>query len=818
MLDEDNPERPIEADASVNQAGNMPSLNEQRQHFISHLPEGEIGIGFDRGFDGKPSGNVSFEDESSVWNRVDQLVAKGHDVFITTAAFANKFGNPRPDGNERYGRTIGNVASIGALPGDIDVDKPGQQTVGYAFRDRDEAREELDRICQREGLPIPSMHISSGRGLHVWWLLAGSLSAAEGKELRQHFYEAMTSIEPRLTVDPSRWKDINGLLRPIGTLNFKTRKGDPAKGIAPVPGHPGDPVEMLSMHDRAISPEDVKAWIAAAKRRFMVPVTLPQVQQPVVSNILVPPNPNTPAFSLALIEQGINELIAVKANLGNPGFENIVAGAVNEARLNAPELVPAVLALIKAKLFHLPNWLSGTDEKRIASFASGNMPKDPKTLGSFIFEVQKHAPGWRSGPTVPPSAGAKANAPAAGQNVELFLVEKASKAADLIANADIPDPWGHPLVTPGVASLLSGGAGVGKGNLAIFLAGILGEAAPIAAPGAPPCKPTALDKFRPPSPTGFFGLLKEDAEGIAGARMKACQHRHGFSYDMAIFCAADCAGPFWFARQSREGTVYNPRLHEEIGKLAAEGFRVQLFDSAQLLAGDIINENGAVAELLLRLNQAARDFDVAIIALTHLSKGSERSLRDRVKGASAWIDGARVHAFMSIMEPEEITALGGNPLDPVDARRFVALELDKASNGVPGSREGFIIQTAPIDPLGLKRAPVLVPVGTLATIKADAAASTSAAAADPAVRAIVVRVVTAADAAGSPLSRSSPGHAANYGYTSAITAVAGELHIAHPDWLLTICENVAKEAIKQAATAGAIVEKSKSRREVWGVP
>ncbi|KAF0231832.1 MAG: hypothetical protein FD175_393 [Beijerinckiaceae bacterium] len=247
-------------------------------------------------------------------------------------------------------------------------------------------------------------------------------------------------------------------------------------------------------------------------------------------------------------------------------------------------------------------------------------------------------------------------------------------------------------------------------------------------------------------------------------------------------------------------------------------FRVQLFDGAQLLAGDIINDNGAVAELFLRLNQAARDFDVAIIVITHLSKGAERSLRDRVKGASAWIDGARVHAFMSIMEPEEINALGGNPLDPVDARRFVALELDKASNGVPGSREGFIIETAPIDPLGLKRAPVLVPVGTLATIKADAAASTSAAAADPAVRAIVVRVINAAEAAGSPLSRSSPGHAATYGYTSAITAVASELHIAHPDWPLTICENVAKEAIKQAAKAGAIAEKSKSRREVWGVP
>lgn len=109
-------------------------------------------------------------------------------------------------------RTAGNAKSMLSFRLDIDCG----ETKGYATKK--EARIALINFCEQTGLPRP-MIVGSGGGLHVYWPLTASITAAEWKFTAGQLKELTVSLGFR--VDHSVTADAARILRPIGTHNRK---------------------------------------------------------------------------------------------------------------------------------------------------------------------------------------------------------------------------------------------------------------------------------------------------------------------------------------------------------------------------------------------------------------------------------------------------------------------------------------------------------------------------------------------------------------------------------------------------------------------
>ncbi len=272
--------------------------------------------------------------------------------------------------------------------------------------------------------------------------------------------------------------------------------------------------------------------------------------------------------------------------------------------------------------------------------------------------------------TSPPQTGTASNL--AGS-----FVGRAQSAIALMGKAAIPRHLGHPLFTPGQVSLLAGEGGAGKGLMIKLAASVLADG-------------QALGPFKPTEPNPTFLLLREDSEAITGARLAAIQTRHGLKLAGLSACPAECAEGLWFARLRPDGELeINSDLAGNLEEIRNVGFRAAIFDSAQLLAGAIINDNFMVAALLDFLGAQARRLNLALVVVTHFSKGQERSSSDRIKGASAWRDGVRMAVILERLIKGEVTALGLNSVDPDVLARHVALEIVKANNAPTGSAMPF---------------------------------------------------------------------------------------------------------------------------------
>ena len=117
-------------------------------------------------------------------------------------------------------RTQDNVLSVGAFWLDIDVGGDS------AYPDAPAAAAELKRFCSETGLPKPTI-VSSGNGLHVYWLLDTRLSGDEWRDRARSLRDLCTTHN--LLADHSRTHDSASLLRLPGTLNHKTEVPKPVE-------------------------------------------------------------------------------------------------------------------------------------------------------------------------------------------------------------------------------------------------------------------------------------------------------------------------------------------------------------------------------------------------------------------------------------------------------------------------------------------------------------------------------------------------------------------------------------------------------------
>ncbi len=137
------------------------------------------------------------------------LSNSGEDVYIALAEYKT------PDS-----RTAANVSTACAFWGDIDCgDEKANADKGY--KTEDDALTALREFCKRLGVPMPNFIVSSGGGLHIYWVLDTCISREKWQAYAtKPKLKALTHALGFL-VDDTRTADIASVLRIPGTLNHK---------------------------------------------------------------------------------------------------------------------------------------------------------------------------------------------------------------------------------------------------------------------------------------------------------------------------------------------------------------------------------------------------------------------------------------------------------------------------------------------------------------------------------------------------------------------------------------------------------------------
>lgn len=139
------------------------------------------------------------------------------------------------DREENSGNRVGSKATgASAFWFDIDVgDKKAEQGEGYSTRT--DALRALIEFCRATNLPKPLLIISSGYGVHVYWLMSEFVPRRRWLEAARKL--KALSIAHKFLVDQSRTADIASLLRPVGTHNFKNlEEPQPVAALYPPEG------------------------------------------------------------------------------------------------------------------------------------------------------------------------------------------------------------------------------------------------------------------------------------------------------------------------------------------------------------------------------------------------------------------------------------------------------------------------------------------------------------------------------------------------------------------------------------------------------
>lgn len=114
------------------------------------------------------------------------------------------------------GRKASNVDMCRCLWADIDIGKKDNK-----FQQPQEALTALDHFNRATGL-TPTIIVSSGKGLHVYWTFTKPLAAKTWLQLATLFHQLCK--QEGLDVDPTRAEDLASVLRIPGTIHTKTGK------------------------------------------------------------------------------------------------------------------------------------------------------------------------------------------------------------------------------------------------------------------------------------------------------------------------------------------------------------------------------------------------------------------------------------------------------------------------------------------------------------------------------------------------------------------------------------------------------------------
>ena len=174
--------------------------------------------------------NPNSDREYSIWHSaytdIDSLnraaISKAHstDVFYcygSTKGWGEKEGK---GGKYKSIRFRENMAAFKSFVLDIDVDIQDQSK----HATRKEALTDFYEYCAQSRFPLPSLIVKSGSGLHLYWVLENDITAKDwlchAKGIAAEF-EA-NKKQRKCFADLTRVADPAGLLRPVGTVNYKS--------------------------------------------------------------------------------------------------------------------------------------------------------------------------------------------------------------------------------------------------------------------------------------------------------------------------------------------------------------------------------------------------------------------------------------------------------------------------------------------------------------------------------------------------------------------------------------------------------------------
>lgn len=151
--------------------------------------------------------NIPVTSVSEALEQATALSAAGIDAYLACAEYLT------PDN-----RTAANVSGAYAFWMDIDCGQD-KAAKGKGYQTEEEARQALAKFCSDTGLPSPTHIVSSGGGLHVYWVL-DSLVPRESWQGIAKQLKSLTKILDFLA-DDTRTADIASVLRIPDTLNYK---------------------------------------------------------------------------------------------------------------------------------------------------------------------------------------------------------------------------------------------------------------------------------------------------------------------------------------------------------------------------------------------------------------------------------------------------------------------------------------------------------------------------------------------------------------------------------------------------------------------
>lgn len=168
------------------------------------------------------------ETHAAMLERAEAIDAKGRNAYFASATF--KEVKYKKKGNFEFvtGREQSNVQSLKSLFMDFDVGKrdAGGNLKADCYETQKNALAALKIYLDATGLPVPVV-VSSGYGIHAYWVLAESVTSDEWNLLVKFQRLVMRDVGVRF--DPSRDEDCASLLRPVGTHNYKD--GSPAMPV-----------------------------------------------------------------------------------------------------------------------------------------------------------------------------------------------------------------------------------------------------------------------------------------------------------------------------------------------------------------------------------------------------------------------------------------------------------------------------------------------------------------------------------------------------------------------------------------------------------
>ena len=190
-----------------------------------------------------------------------QFVAKGADAYFGCA----KYG---PLNN----RTHANATYFRALWMDIDCGPakaaPDEKGVIKGYIDQATGLSEFQKFCVTVGLPRPIL-VSSGYGIHAYWLLKETVSRAEWEPLAERLRELC--VEQSFIVDPSVF-EASRILRIPGTFNFK--QTEPKL------------VEVINERSARIEYAQLKKILGAAEPKEERPDFIPRAMSPMMEALM----------------------------------------------------------------------------------------------------------------------------------------------------------------------------------------------------------------------------------------------------------------------------------------------------------------------------------------------------------------------------------------------------------------------------------------------------------------------------------------------------------------------------------------------------